>query len=178
MAADIGWQRILTYLKFLDGTLLIRLIEPLELRLKKRRAPSKLCLCDHALRASWLQEVIPLDTSSLEQQPHLRDIAGHIAESTAGYFLKSLPNLNVAYFPERKAEPEVDFILTIGEQRIPMEVKYRTHTTWQDTNGVRSFIEKSAYNAPFGVVVTLTDDIASDDPRLVSIPLSTLLLMG
>jgi predicted AAA+ superfamily ATPase len=178
MAADIGWQRILTYLKFLDGTLLIRLIEPLELRLKKRRAPSKLCLCDHALRASWLQEVVPLDPSSLEQQSHLRDIAGHIAESAAGYFLKSLPNLNVAYFPERGAEPEVDFVLTVGEQRIPMEIKYRTHITWQDTNGVRSFIEKSAYNAPFGVIVTLTDDIATDDPRLISISLSTLLLMG
>ena len=29
--ANIGWQRILHYLRFLDGALLVRLIEPLEL---------------------------------------------------------------------------------------------------------------------------------------------------
>ena len=49
MNANIGWQRILAYLKFLDGTLLIRLIEPHELRLKRRRGASKLCLCDPML---------------------------------------------------------------------------------------------------------------------------------
>jgi predicted AAA+ superfamily ATPase len=37
MSANIGWARIFQYLKFLDGTLLIRLIEPLELRLKKKK---------------------------------------------------------------------------------------------------------------------------------------------
>jgi hypothetical protein len=51
MNANIGWQSVLAYLKFLDGTLLLRLIEPLELRLKKA-GPAKLCLCDHALRAA------------------------------------------------------------------------------------------------------------------------------
>jgi predicted AAA+ superfamily ATPase len=76
MNAGIGWQRVLTYLKFLDGTLLMRLIEPLELRLKKRRGSSKLCLCDHALRAAWLQEVVPLDPDELDKVPHLADLAG------------------------------------------------------------------------------------------------------
>jgi predicted AAA+ superfamily ATPase len=177
MNANIGWQRILTYLKFLDGTLLVRLIEPLELRLKRARGPSKLCLCDHALRAAWLQEVIPLDEKGLEELAHLRDLAGHIAESAVGYFFRSLTDLNVAHFPERAAEPEVDFVLTIGEQRIPIEVKYRSHITWQDTRGLRSFIEKSVYNAPFGVLVTQRDDAATDDPRIVNIPLASLLLM-
>lgn len=177
MAANIGWQRILAYLKFLDGTLLIRLVEPLELRLKRKRGPSKLCLCDHALRASWLQEVIPLDNTALDQNPHLRDMAGRIAESAAGYFLKSITNLDVAHFPERSAEPEVDYILTLGEQRIPLEIKYRTQITWDDTRGVRSFIEKSVYNAPFGIIVTQNDQAMIEDPRLVCMPLSTLLLM-
>lgn len=161
----------------MDSTLLIRLIEPLELRLKRARGASKLCLCDHALRASWLQEVVPLHPEGLERQAHLRDLAGHIAESVAGYSLRSITNLKVAHFPERAAEQEVDFVLTIGEQRIPMEVKYRSHITWQDTSSVRSFIEKSVYNAPFGIIVTLSDEPATDDPRLVSLPLSTLLLL-
>lgn len=177
MDANIGWQRILAYLGFLDGTLLLRLVEPLELRLKRQRGASKLCLCDHALRAAWLQELIPIDPDQLDGQPHLAGLAGRIAESTAGYFLRSIVNLDVAHFPERGAEPEVDFVLTIGEQRIPVEVKYRRRIDYKDTVGLRSFIEKAVYNAPFGVLVTLADEPASDDPRIVSMPLSTLLLM-
>lgn len=177
MNPDISWQRILTYLKFLDGALLIRLIEPLELRLKRPRGAVKLCLCDHALRASWLQEMVPLHHEGLREHPHLHDMAGRIAESVAGYFLKSITNLNVAHFPERAAELEVDFVLTVGEQRIPMEIKYRSHIAWEDTKGVRSFIEKSVYNAPFGLMITKNDEPASDDPRIVSLPLSTLLLL-
>jgi hypothetical protein len=177
MNANIGWNRILAYLKFLDGTLLLRLIEPLELKLKRRRGASKLCLCDHALRAAWLQEIVPLTPQGLAENPHVADLAGRIAESVAGYFLRSIVNLDVAHFPERGAEPEVDFVLTVGEQRIPIEVKYRRRINHVDTLGLRSFIEKAHYHAPFGILVTLTDDVASDDPRIVSLPLSSLLLM-
>ena len=177
MKANIGWQRILTYLKFLDGTLLMRSIEPLELRLKKKRGPSKLCLCDHALRAAWLQEFIPLSVTDIDAAPHMADLSGHIAESAVGYFFRSITNLDVAHFPERGAEPEVDYILTIGDQRIPVEVKYRKRIDYPDTLGLRAFIEKSAYNAPFGVLVTLLDESGSDDPRIISIPLSSLLLL-
>ncbi|MCX7673877.1 MAG: AAA family ATPase [Thiobacillaceae bacterium] len=175
--ADIGWQRVLTYLRFLDGALLVRLIEPLELRLKRRRGPSKLVLCDHALRAAWLQEQVPLHPEALDSAPHLSDLAGHVAESVVGYFFKSIVHLDVAHFPERGAEPEVDFVLTVGEQRIPVEVKYRRRIDYADTRGLRAFIEKSVYNAPFGVLVTLLDEPGSDDPRIVSLPLSSLLLM-
>ena len=177
MGANLGWQRILAYLKFLDGTLLLRLIEPLELRLKRARGASKLCLCDHALRASWLQERIPLSPEALDHHDHLRDLAGHVAESIAGYYLRSIPGLDVAHFPERGAEPEVDFILTIGEQRIPVEIKYRRVVRWEDSVGVRSFIEKAVYNAPFGIVITQTDETKVEDPRIVTLPLSSLLLM-
>lgn len=177
MNANIGWKRVFAYLKFLDGTLLLRLVEPLELKLKRRRGASKLCLCDHALRAAWLQEVVPITPEGLEQFPYLSDLAGHIAESVAGYFLRSIINLDVAHFPERGAEPEVDFVLTVGEQRIPIEVKYRRRIDYRDTLGLRSFIEKAHYNAPFGILVTLMDEVASDDPRIVSLPLSSLLLM-
>lgn len=177
MNANIGWQRILAYLKFLDQTLLLRLVEPMELRLKRRRGAAKICLCDHALRAAWLQEVVPIHPEALLKLPHLSDLAGRIAESAVGYFFQSIIGLDVAHFPERDSEPEVDFVLTIGEQRIPVEVKYRRRIEYKDSIGVRSFIEKTHYHAPFGIMVTLTDEPASDDPRIVSIPLSTLLLM-
>jgi len=177
--ANIGWQRILTYLRFLDGSLLLQLVEPLELRLKrKKRANAKICLCDPSLRASWLQEVIPLDPEGLRRSPHLADLSGRLAESVVGYFLGNIPGLDLAHFPERDAEPEVDFVLTIGDQRIPLEVKYRQRIDpHRDTLGLRAFIEKSVYNAPFGVLVTLSDDVAVPDPRIVTVPLSSLLLM-
>jgi predicted AAA+ superfamily ATPase len=178
LSANVGWQRVLQYLRFLHDTLLIRLVDPLELRLKKRKAQPKVCLCDHSLRASWLEEIIPLTHNALQQSPHLSDLAGHIAESAAGYFLGSIPGLDVAWFPEKGAEPEVDFVVTVGEHRIPIEVKYRQHIDAQrDTLGLRAFIEKSVYNAPFGVLVTLTDDVVVPDPRIVALPLSSLLLM-
>jgi uncharacterized protein len=177
MHANIGWQRVLTYLKFLDGTLLLRLIEPLELRLKRRRGAMKLCLCDHALRAAWLQEVVPLTPQEIAEAPHLSDLAGRIAESAVGYFFCSLPGLGVAHFPERGAEREVDFVLTVGDQRIPVEVKYRRRIDHGDTAGLRSFLDKPYYNAPFGILATLLDEPAADDPRIVSLPLSSLLLL-
>lgn len=176
--ANIGWQRILVYLRFLDSAMLVKLISPLELRLKKRKGTHKLCICDHGLRASWLQEIIPLDKKTLTANPHLQDLAGHIAESTVGYFLGGLPHLDVAHFPERGAEPEVDFILTIGEKRIPLEVKYRNRIdTHRDTVGIRAFLEKTAYNSPFGILVTMNDGVAVDDPRIVPVSLPSLLLL-
>lgn len=176
--ANIGWQRILAYLRFLDGSMLIKLINPLELRLKRRKGPHKICLCDHGLRASWLQEKIPLDSAALTISPHLHDLAGHLAESITGYFLAGIPHLDVAHFPERGAEPEVDFVLTIGEKRIPVEVKYRQRLDWhRDTVGLRAFIEKVHYNAPFGILVTLNDDISIGDPRIIPVSLPSLLLL-
>lgn len=176
--ANVGYQRVLTYLKFLDGTLLLRTIQPLELRLKKKKSPAKLCICDHALRASWLQEVVPLDAGTLAKEPHLSDIAGRIAESTLGYFLATIPNLEVAHFPQRDVEPEIDFVITVGTRRIPVEVEYRRRIdSFADTRGLVSFLEKSVYNAPFGLLVTLDDEVTVPDPRIVPISLSTLLWM-
>jgi uncharacterized protein len=177
MHTNVGWQRVLAYLRLLDSTLLLRLIEPLELRLKRQRGAARLCLCDHTLRAAWLQEVIPLTPDGLAHAPHLTDLAGHVVASITGYFFRSIVGLDVAHFPARSTEPEVDFVLTIGLHRIPVEVKYRRYIGHRDTAGLRAFIEKPHYNAPFGLLVTLMDEAVSDDPRIVPLPLSSLLLM-
>lgn len=146
--------------------------------MKKRKASHKICICNHGLRASWLQEIIPLDPESLVQNPHLHDLAGHLAESITGYFLGGLPHLDLVHFPERGAEPEVDFVITIDERRIPIEVKYRHQIdVHRDTLGLRAFIEKTVYNAPFGILVTLRDDVMIPNPRIVAVSLRSLLLM-
>jgi predicted AAA+ superfamily ATPase len=175
---NIGPQRIRHYLDFLDSSLLLRTIEPLEIRLKRRRGYSKLCLCDHAIRAAWLQEIVPLDPAALDAALHLSDLAGHIAESTVGYFFASLTGLSVAHLPERGNDPEVDFVLTIGEKRIPVEVKYRrVIDPLRDTFGLRAFLEKAVNNAPFGLLITRGDAPAVPDPRIVTVSLAALLIV-
>jgi len=42
---------------------------------------------------------------------------------------------------------------------------------------LRSFLEKTVYNAPFGLLVTLHDDDVIYDPRIIQISLSSLLWM-
>lgn len=176
--ANVSWQRVQSYLRFLEGAMLLRLVQPLEIRLKRQLGAPRICVCDHGLRAAWLQELVPLHPKGLEDSPHLSDVAGRIAEGGVGYFLSGIPHLDVAHFPERGAEPEVDFVLTIGDQRIPVEVKHRRRIDpHADTRGLRAFIEKSVYNAPFGVLVSMLDDVKIDDPRIVPVSIPSLLLM-
>lgn len=175
--ANIGGQRAAHYLRFLGDTLLLRLIDPLEIRLKRKGGNAKICLADHGLRASWLQETIPLDAEGLEANPHLSDLAGRIAESVAGAVLSTVNGLDIAHLPERGKDPEVDFVLTVGTRRIPLEVKYQRRIDPQrDTRGLRAFMEKEANNAPFGVLVC-REDCALSDPDIVALPLSTLMLL-
>lgn len=150
----------------------------MELRLKKRKGQPKICLCDHALRAGWLQENIPITLEGLASSPHLSDLAGHLAESILGYFLSNIPGLHLSWFPERGSEPENDFVITAGEYRIPLEVKYRQHIDPQrDTVNLRAFLEKVVYNAPFGILITLSDEVLIPDPRIIALPLCSALLM-
>ncbi|MBX3730272.1 MAG: ATP-binding protein [Candidatus Sumerlaeia bacterium] len=178
LQANVGGQRTNQYLRFLGGSLLLRLIEPLEIRLKRKRGAPKLCLTDHGLRAAWLQELVPLAPDALAREPSLSDLAGHVAESVVGATLCTIGGLDVAHFPERGGEPEVDFVLTIGTRRIPLEVKYqRRIDPLRHTVGLRSFMEKAVYNAPFGILATQADTDAVTDPRIVTLPVSSLLML-
>ena len=167
---------VASYLRFLADAMLIRLVEPLQLRTKKQPKPAKLCLCDHAVRAAWLQEAVPLDTGALRGNEHLADVAGRLIESVIGYYLTGIPGLEVAHFPERPREPEVDFALTVGVRRIPVEVKYRRDAgRAAHTSGLHSFIGKEAYGARFGLLVT--QDAGPETDRVVRVPAWTFLLV-
>ncbi len=178
LASNVGPQRVRHYLGFLDSSLLLRTIRPLEVRLKKRRGPEKIVLSDPSLRAAWLQEKVPLAPEDLAQAPELSTLAGHLAESTVGYLFASLPGLDTSHQPERPGAPEVDFVLSIGDRRIPVEVKYQARIDpVRDTYGIRSFLEKSANRASFGLLVVQQDSAAVLDPRIVCLPLRSLLLV-
>jgi len=115
---------------------------------------------------------------STDRNPHLMDLAGRVAESTAGYYLSSITGLAVSHLPERGGDPGVDYVLTIGERRIPVEIKYRRQIdSMRDTLGLRAFIEKAANNAPFGLLITREDAQAPADPRIITVPLRALLIV-
>lgn len=163
---------------FLADSLLISAVRPLELLGKGQIHPSKLCICDHYVRNGVLQETIPLDPADLAKEiESVVTQAGHLIESTLGYFLAGIPGLDVASFPPRPTEPEVDFILTIGTLRIPVEVKYRSRPpTIDQLGGIRHFLRKPAYQSAFGLVVTQTyAGLVADD--ILAIPASTMLLL-
>jgi hypothetical protein len=178
--ANIGPQRVRSYLQFLGDTLLLRLIEPLEIRLKKQRAAAKICLADHGLRRSWLGEYIPIDTASLEAHPHLKDLAGRVAESVVGITLKAISGLDTAYLPAKKDQPEIDFIVTIGAKRIPIEVKYQQPIRLPEAiHGLRTFMNKAVNNAPFGLLIT-RDEIEQEqlaEEGIVALSLATFMLL-
>lgn len=176
MEANVGVQRIRAYVEFLDNSLLMRAIGPHEMRLKKRRGAPKFCLSDHALRAAWLDEIVPLDPEELAAAPTAADLAGRIAESCTGYYFASL-GLPVAYLPERRGNPEVDFILTVGDHRVPVEVKYQaTIDPRRDCRGLVAFMSRPVNRAPVGVLVTREDHELELPDGIVALPLKSLLL--
>lgn len=176
--ANLGDQRVRQYVKFLADALLVRTIEPLEIRLKKKRGSPKLCLVDHALRASWLQEIVPLVPAELAGQAVLSTLAGHVAESTVGAVLATIGGLDLSYLPERRGEPELDFVMTIGTRRIPIEVKYQaTLDPVRDPAGLMAFIQRDVNQANFGLLITREDDTRDFGPQIVALPLSSLMLL-
>ncbi len=178
LLSNTNWDEVNTHLRLLNDTLLIRLVRPLELRLKRQKGnPDKICLADHSLRASLLQEEVPLTPEGLQKAPHLAHLAGFLAENIAGYYLSVIAQ-SLTWFPARQAQPEVDFILTLGQYRVPMEVKYRhTIREGRDTKNLCAFLDNPIFNAPFGILLTLTDDVEISDERIVALPLSSLMLM-
>ena len=91
--------------------------------------------------------------------------------------LFNISGLDVSHLPARDKEPEVDFVLTIGDQRIPVEIKYRNTIKEEHLRGLKWFIEKPINRAPFGILVTKNEFNIDLDARIVAIPLKHLMLL-
>ncbi len=165
-------------LEFLADSLLLHLVPPFEGLGKRQSHPPKICLCDHFVRNGILQETLPIDPEALRDcDEAVAGRVGHLIESILGYYLQGIPGVDLAWFPNRTEEPEVDFVMTIGTSRIPMEIKYRRgKPSASDLNGIETFCKKPAYSAKFGLVITQTTEGELGD-HAIAIPASTLLLL-
>lgn len=89
-----------------------------------------------------------------------------------------MAGLDVAHWPARGVDREVDFVLTVGVRRVPVEIKYqRRIDPHRDIVDLRSFLDTTVNNASFGILITQDASGVADDPRIVSLPLSTFLLL-
>jgi predicted AAA+ superfamily ATPase len=163
-------------IRFLADALLVHEVFPMEALAKRQSHAPKLCLCDHYVREAWLQEKLPVLISALAvAREEICTAAGHLVESDIGYYLKRIPGLNVSWFPTRGDEPEVDYVLTIGLRRIPIEVKYRRGAVKPDhLKGLQSFCGQAKYNAAFGLLVT-QDTFGTIGDNIIALPAYALL---
>jgi predicted AAA+ superfamily ATPase len=142
-------------ISFLRDSLLVFPVPPFEGLGKKAAHPPKYCLADHFIREAWLQEQLPLHADGLAAAPEaVITQVGHLAESVAGTYLSTVPGVELSWLPPTSSDPEVDFVITIGLKRIPVEVKYQRQVNDSDAAHVRHFIKQPKYNAPFGIVIT------------------------
>ena len=167
------------YLQALVDTALIRLLPWPVLNLNRPHDAIKIGLADHALRARWLQERVPLAPGALDANPELATPAEHMAQSVFGNTASVIRGLDIDRVPTPPREPDLDFVFEVGDQQIPVLFNYRRSIDpVGDTRGIRSFVEEPAKRAPFGLLITREDTPPIDDPRIVAMPLSTFMLLG
>ncbi len=175
---DVDAPQVANCMDFLDNTMIVRLIHPLAFRLQHTEQRPKICLADHTIRATQLDEPVPLASGQLTDDPNLATIAGHLAKSTFGAALADAPSLSIHHQPQRGSTAEIDYIIRVGDHRVPVEVKYQRNVDLdRDTRALREFIAEPANRATFGIVITRTDVATPEGSNIVAVPLSTFLLL-
>jgi predicted AAA+ superfamily ATPase len=174
-SVNLTHEKIRSGLDFFADSMLVSIFKPSEHRLKNSQERVKICLGDHAIRRALMNELIPLYGTNVNS-----DLAGPIVEGIVGsrlascYPRDSLPGNSISYLPDTKDEgSEVDFILSIGEQHIPIEVKYRNRA--KPSTGILQYLEQPQHNAPFGLLITKDEERVKDN--LIAIPLKKFLLL-
>ena len=176
---DADPEEVGHYVQALADTALIRLLPWPVLDLDRPWDAIKICLADHALHASWLRERVTLAPDAVDASPEPTTLAGHMAQSVLGAAASVIRSLDIERVPTPPREPDLDFVLEVGDQQIPVHVNYpRNIDPVRDTRGIRSFVEKPAKRAPFGLLITRADGPAIDDPRIVAMPLATFMLLA
>ena len=114
-----------------------------------------------------------------DASPELATLAGQMAQSVFGDTTSVICGLDTDRVPTPPQKPDLDFVLEVGDQQIPVRVNYRRSIDpVRDTRGIRAFVEEPAKRAPFGLLITREDGLAINDPHIVAMPLSTFMLLA
>ena len=172
---NMSQEKIRAGLDFFADSMLVSLFKPSEHRVKDSRGEVKICIGDHAIRRALMNEHFPLYGTNANSE-----LAGWIAEGIVGSYLAScyprdsLPGSSISYLPDVRDEGnEVDFVLSISEQHIPIEVKYRNNA--KASKGIVQYLDQPQHNASFGILITKDTHWVTD--KLVAIPLKRFLLL-
>jgi predicted AAA+ superfamily ATPase len=100
---NVSEKQILSALDFLEQTLLLCQLKPLQLLRKRSDGYPTLCLCDHFIRYAVTGEHVPLVVQELRiRDQAIATQAGHMMESVFGTYFSCLPCDSVATFPGNK----------------------------------------------------------------------------
>ena len=114
-----------------------------------------------------------------DASPELATLAGQMAQSVLGATASVICGLEINRVPMPPRDPDLDFVVEVGDQQIPVQINYRRSIDpVRDTRGIRAFVENPAKRAPFGLLITRADGPAINDPRIVAMPLSTFMLLA
>lgn len=177
LGGRVPHKEVVSALRFLERTLLICRLRPVEIGRSHRNASPTVCLCDHFLRYAVLREFVPLTPRELQGKEALAGSAGQLVEGIIGYLFASTDGIDASCLPGRSDELEVDVILTVGVTHIPIEVKYRRGgLADKDLTGIREFCRRKHHEAPFGLVVTQQRSGPVGDD-VVAVPAKALLML-
>lgn len=176
--SNVTQKEVRSAIEFLEETLLIRHLKPLEIGRKKQNSLPTNCICDHFIRYALLKEEIPLSPKKLKSKnEQITTNAGHIIEGVIGNYFAGLQGVDAFCYPEKKDQPEVDIVLSLGMSRIPIEVKYRRQrVTDKHLKGIRYFCDMPHYEADFGLIVTQQQSGKVED-RIIAVPAKAILLL-
>lgn len=160
VAARMGGDRLRVAeieraLLYLEESLLIRRIRPVEMRNRKNNQTSTIALCDHFVREAFLGDNVPIDPARLRGRPSpILTQAGFLMESTVAFHIGAAGSVQVNYVPESNGESEIDVLMGYGARRLPIEVKYQRAVNKADCQAIDAFCSVEANQAEFGLIVT------------------------
>lgn len=139
-------ETVKQYLYYLEAVNVIHIINFYSKSIKKKmRAEKKIYISDTGLRNA----VLGSGEEALGSEEELsRMVEGAVASHLVNKFSKEFSK-DVYYW---RSVYEVDFVLDLKKQVLPIEVKYRSDVNAKDLKGLLSFMEK--FKAKRGVVVT------------------------
>lgn len=172
LGRDFGVRapKVRQLIRLLEGTFLWYPLLPYFANIGKRLVKSpKGYLADSGLLHSLLGLEEP---DALEVHPSLGPSwEGWVLQEiiTQASLMDASPSL---FFYRTQAGAEVDLVIKTHGRLIPVEIKHTSRIAPYDLRGLRSFLAAFASRAPFGIVLSRTEQPMRLTPRIVSLPFS------